>query len=251
MNADTRRQIIERAHERELALIDTKGREYTGGAEQGNDLDTLANFKRVAERTGLNALQVWGVYFLKHVDAIGTYLQDPTRETSEPITGRIDDARTYLGLLECLLVDLDPVEQRNSKPPYQLLVKAERRSDALDEYIPADYANGIGKVAAIGDNLVEFRDGMERVEFDIPDLPEPPSAMVKTIDEIATESCKRSVERLADRMRIDARSPRAEVGTDGRCAACGSTKPIALRMTDSNGVRIYCSDECAKAERHR
>lgn len=126
MNADTRRQIIERAHERELALIDTKGREYTGGAEQGNDLDTLANFKRVAERTGLNALQVWGVYFLKHVDAIGTYLQDPTRETSEPITGRIDDARTYLGLLECLLVDLDPVEQRNAKPPYQLLVKAER-----------------------------------------------------------------------------------------------------------------------------
>ena len=222
MNADTRRQIIERAHERELALIDTKGREYTGGAEQGNDLDTLANFKRVAERIGLSALHVWGVYFLKHVDAIGTYLQDPTRETSEPITGRIDDARTYLGLLECLLVDLDPVEQRNAKPPYQLLVKAERRADIAD-----------------------LRDGMERVELDIPDLPEPPSAMAKTIDEIVTESCKRSVERMADRMRIDARSPR-------RCDYCDSpVDEFGFQFRHDGRLAEYCTAACSRLGEER
>lgn len=105
MNANERRTIIEAAHQRELDLIDTKGREYTGGAETGNDLDTLANFKRVAERTGLTPLQVWSVYFLKHVDAICTHIGDPTRQVSEPISGRIDDARTYLGLLECLITE--------------------------------------------------------------------------------------------------------------------------------------------------
>lgn len=117
MNARTRESIICQMHERELALIDTKGREYTGGAERGNEIDTLANFKQVAARSGMHPLEVWHVYFLKHVDAISTYVVDAVaadreareqRETSEPIVGRIDDARTYLGLLACLLEEAEP-----------------------------------------------------------------------------------------------------------------------------------------------
>lgn len=207
MNADTRREIIEAAHAREVELIDTKGREYTGGAEQGNDLDTLANFKRVAERTGLNALQVWGVYFLKHVDAISTYLQDPTRAMSEPITGRIDDARTYLGLLECLLVDLDPVQERNEKPAYQLLVKAKPLSDEEADRLREQW----------------------RRKFD------------GSIDDIVTESCRRSIERLAERHGIEARTPR-------RCGTCGD--PVVgtggVQMRTNDRTTHYCNDECAR-----
>ena len=103
MNAQKRLEILLETHKREIELIDTKGREYTFGAEVGNDLDTLANFKNVGARLGLDAMEVWGVYFLKHADAIFTYLKHPDRDLSEPIFGRIDDARTYLGLLECLI----------------------------------------------------------------------------------------------------------------------------------------------------
>lgn len=107
MNSATRLAIIADMHQRELDIIRTKGREYTLGAEEGNDGDTLANLKNVAARTGTTPMQVWAVYFLKHIDAISSYVMDPRRDLSEPISGRIDDARTYLGMLECLVREGD------------------------------------------------------------------------------------------------------------------------------------------------
>lgn len=107
MNSADRIKVIEAMHDREMEIIRTKGREYTIGAEEGNDLDTLANLKNVAARTGTTPFQVWATYFLKHADAITTYVMDPTRELSESIHGRIDDARTYLGMLECLVVEAE------------------------------------------------------------------------------------------------------------------------------------------------
>lgn len=105
MNAVERQAIVERLQQLEMQMIDTKGREYTGGAEIDNDKDTLHNFKDVARQTGMTPLQCWGVYFLKHISSIMTFIADPSREKdmAEPIEGRIVDARTYLGLLQCLL----------------------------------------------------------------------------------------------------------------------------------------------------
>lgn len=105
MDAVTRKDIVVELQKAELDMIKTKGREYTGGAEIGNDQDTLANFKDVAKQTGMTPLQCWGVYFLKHISSIMTFISDPSREKdmAEPIDGRILDARTYLGLLLCLL----------------------------------------------------------------------------------------------------------------------------------------------------
>lgn len=105
MNANRRQSIVERLQQQEVAMIETKGREYTGGAELDNDLDTLANFKNVAEQTGMTPMQCWGVYFLKHISSIMTFIASPDREAdmAEPIDGRILDARTYLGLLQCLI----------------------------------------------------------------------------------------------------------------------------------------------------
>lgn len=105
MNAQQRKAVIKRLHALEMDMLKTKGREYTGGAEEHNELDTLANFKEVARMTGMTPLQCWGVYFMKHISSIMTFISDPSRQTdmAEPIEGRIVDARTYLGLLECLL----------------------------------------------------------------------------------------------------------------------------------------------------
>lgn len=70
--------------------------------------DTMANFKRNGERTGLTKYQVWLVYFGKHVDAISNAVQyhpdNPATETkSEPLRTRIVDAINYLTILQNLM----------------------------------------------------------------------------------------------------------------------------------------------------
>jgi hypothetical protein len=78
-------------------LLNQKGHDYTNGEQ-----DALYNFKLVATRTGLTPLQVWSVYFTKHIDAIYTYLKKGELK-SEPIDSRIQDAINYLLLLNGLI----------------------------------------------------------------------------------------------------------------------------------------------------
>lgn len=66
---------------------------YTIGSE-----DVLANFKRVAERTGISTEQAWAVYFLKHIDAIMSIMTHPDLPVSEEPPGRFADAINYLRL---------------------------------------------------------------------------------------------------------------------------------------------------------
>ena len=129
MNSKDRLAIVASLQQQEIEMIDTKGREYTGGAALGNENDTLSNFKLVGERTGLHPLQAWSVYFLKHIDSIMTYVRDVAeaerdgraiRELSEPINGRIVDARTYLGLLQCLIDDPQEPRPTHSQDDYLL-----------------------------------------------------------------------------------------------------------------------------------
>lgn len=77
-------------------LNDSKGREYASEA------DGLANFKNRAEQMGITPLQVWGIFYGKHSDAIFSYLKRG-EVLSEPIEGRIDDAILYLVLLKALV----------------------------------------------------------------------------------------------------------------------------------------------------
>lgn len=82
------------------AIILSKRPEYT----EGNS-DVLNNFKVVAKEIGCSPLQVWYVYFRKHVASISQYAQKPDRQLSEPIRGRICDAMNYLELLDALIQD--------------------------------------------------------------------------------------------------------------------------------------------------
>jgi len=78
----------------------SKGKDYSSKE------DSLANFKRNAERLGLTKYQVWLVYFNKHIDAINNsirYNPDAPEVSSEPLEERIIDAITYLTLFKCLL----------------------------------------------------------------------------------------------------------------------------------------------------
>lgn len=64
---------------------------YTAGSE-----DVLKNFKRVGDRLGVSPEVAWGVYFLKHVDAITTAMTQPALPVSEELKGRFADAINYL-----------------------------------------------------------------------------------------------------------------------------------------------------------
>lgn len=78
-------EIIAKCHE----LLVSKGHDYTYGE------DRLSNFKEIAIDTGVAPMQVWYVYFSKHISAIKTYFRNNKLE-SEPIESRLFDAINYL-----------------------------------------------------------------------------------------------------------------------------------------------------------
>jgi hypothetical protein len=88
-------KMLVKMHKEELAIAKTKGNEYTQG-------DKLDNFKRIAKELGIDAKMVLWVYLKKHLDSIANYIKIG-RVLSEPIEGRIMDARVYLSLLRCLI----------------------------------------------------------------------------------------------------------------------------------------------------
>ena len=80
----------------EKAISLTKGKEYTQGK------DRLDNFKRLAAELDISPLKVLWVYLKKHLDSIAHYVRTE-KVLSEPIQGRIKDARVYLSLLRGLI----------------------------------------------------------------------------------------------------------------------------------------------------
>lgn len=97
-------QLVERTISaiRELSTI--KGGEYSG------DDDRLANFRRNAEKCGVEMTTIWSVYLNKHLDAIQQWVKDcqtgKTRPRSESISGRMDDAIVYLILGKAIVEEM-------------------------------------------------------------------------------------------------------------------------------------------------
>jgi len=87
-------------------VLKLKGVDYTIGST-----DRLANFRKVAEFTGMTMEQVWAVYFAKHVFAVFAYVKGGTE--SEPIEGRIVDCVNYALLLGKLVAE----KKRMTAPP--------------------------------------------------------------------------------------------------------------------------------------
>lgn len=101
-------------HEIRLTLIDTLNAEVRqvlnekSLAYAGDGGDTLANFKRNAERLGLTKYQIWGVYFNKHIDSINNAIMqhpDGPIDRSEGLKSRIIDVKNYIDILYCLLAE--------------------------------------------------------------------------------------------------------------------------------------------------
>lgn len=109
MKREVFNHLIDVYLEKEKELLLNKGQEYTRKSP-----DVLANFKRGAQgRKNLSPVDVWSVYFIKHIDSIITYIDNGyVVYSDEPIQNRIRDARNYLLLLaafveeaEALIID--------------------------------------------------------------------------------------------------------------------------------------------------
>ena len=110
MTFEERLEIFKQNFEEITDIGETKGKAYAGTA------DTLSNFKRNAERRGLDVYSLWAVYAFKHIDCIDNSikafkesLRDVHYEFSFPVDkteslhGRIKDALVYFNLLDCLI----------------------------------------------------------------------------------------------------------------------------------------------------
>ena len=82
----------------EKELLRKKGQEYSGKE------DRHSNFKRLGLQLKLDPEKILWVYFTKHIDGILSYLNGEYMG-SEPIRGRIEDARNYLALLASMIED--------------------------------------------------------------------------------------------------------------------------------------------------
>ena len=104
MTTDELLNLVGEMVDKEEELLKSKGKDYSG------DKDTLQNFKSLSLLMEITPLQVWGVYFLKHVLAIMQFIKDK-RLCSEPIDGRITDARNYLALLQALIEEKKEIDK--------------------------------------------------------------------------------------------------------------------------------------------
>lgn len=95
MTFEDAEKLMQQMFDEELSIARTKGKEYTQG-------DRLDNFKRIGAELGINPKKVLWVYLKKHLDSIASYIKSE-KVLSEPIEGRIMDARVYLTLLRGLI----------------------------------------------------------------------------------------------------------------------------------------------------
>ena len=93
---ETRKYILNKAQD----IMDAKQPEYTN-----KSIDVLNNFKTTAESIGIKPMEVWAVFFNKHIQAILTHAGNPNMNQAEPIDSRYADAINYLFLGFSLLID--------------------------------------------------------------------------------------------------------------------------------------------------
>lgn len=167
MNHKQRRIVETLACERRYGIADAKGAEYSGAGQTYKETgaDTLANFKAVGERVGTTPEQALMVYLLKHIDSINTTVReagDPFYSSvgqeliyakGEGIISRLDDARNYLDLLECLLIDNGHIEHDREAAWHQLvgpktepLLETPERGVTRDDLASAGMVEGLDGV---------------------------------------------------------------------------------------------------------
>lgn len=90
--------FILRSRKDRIAHSDAKGEAYA------HSLDRFDNFNRIGEYLNLPREKILLVYLMKHIDGIISSV-NYNKDGGEGITGRIDDAITYLEILQGMVAE--------------------------------------------------------------------------------------------------------------------------------------------------
>lgn len=107
MNSKTYKRISKQLDQAAKDIMKGKQPEYTN-----NNKDVLHNFKSSAEMLGLQPMEVWAVFFHKHVQAIMSHAHNPGMDQAEPINSRYADAINYLHLGYALMTEREKAIQK-------------------------------------------------------------------------------------------------------------------------------------------
>ena len=108
MKKDEFISLMDSMHEEEKEEHLKKNADYA----DRNGLNILANFERVAQNLNITPQMALLIYMEKHMDAIRTYIRFGS-VMSEPIEGRIKDARVYLSLLRAMVEQKKAIEKED------------------------------------------------------------------------------------------------------------------------------------------
>lgn len=116
-------------------LLVVKGGEYAGSE------DRLANFKRNAERQGVNPLAILDIYMSKHWDSWTTYVRNviagKEQKLSEPIEGRLHDIINYC-ILATALIEEQAAADKVAEKAYPVIDYGDA-ADRLPESKPQEW----------------------------------------------------------------------------------------------------------------
>lgn len=126
MNIDLRNEVIEDLLKEAASTAYAKGKAYSG------EDDSLANFKRNAERLGATKYQILAIYLNKHLDSIMNAIKENPEfpvDSTEGMRGRIIDAVNYLTILWSLIQEdiwekekkQNTVQESGTLKPYNIL----------------------------------------------------------------------------------------------------------------------------------
>jgi hypothetical protein len=108
MKKDEFISLMDSMHEEEKEEHLKKNADYA----DRNGLNILANFERVAQNLNITPQMALLIYMEKHIDAIRTYIRFGS-VMSEPIEGRIKDARVYLSMLRAMVEQKKAIEKED------------------------------------------------------------------------------------------------------------------------------------------
>lgn len=95
-----------------LPVLNKKGNDYTRYNTEAEEGSSNSNFVGLSQMIGdeyIDKYRVWSVFFLKHIQAIMTWISAREVE-SEAIEGRLTDSMNYLFILWSMLIEDELVD---------------------------------------------------------------------------------------------------------------------------------------------
>lgn len=143
MKLDEFSKVWERFRGQMDSLLDKKGADYS------TEDDRLSSFKIIAQMTGQSPMQVWLVYFVKHLTAVMSYAKNG-KVHSEPISSRFHDMAAYCVLGDALI--REEQEARELSRPKEGVVES-TRDDKAAQLAYALYGDAIVTLQQLQEDL--------------------------------------------------------------------------------------------------